>query len=312
MTGVQTCALPISLTLTGATAPVTFAWTGPNGFRSTGRNLTSLPAGTYSVVSTDANGCTATATATLVAPVPATPPTVAVIIAGPVPTRAQPNTIFLGYGPQTAVLSATGGVSYRWKPATNLSSASVANPVFAPTAAGTYVYTVVATNAAGCTASAVVKLIVVDVRCGNNPKNPKVLVCHNGHEICISPNAVPAHIGPGSRHDDYLGSCNPVSTNSVDALTQAATTEAVLDAFPNPIAAGTSTTVHFRTPAKTVATVRVYNQMGALVATLFDDVAESGRDYSLALNAAQWPAGIYLCHFVSKGETRTQRLVVSK
>ncbi|GAA3981965.1 hypothetical protein GCM10022407_29050 [Hymenobacter antarcticus] len=311
-----TCASPISgsiaLVVTGATAPVAFAWTGPNGFRSTGQNLTTLAAGQYTVVSTDANGCTATTQATLVAPVPATPPTVTVTIAGPVPTPAQPNTIFLGYGPQTAILSATGGVSYRWKPATALSSATSANPVFTPTAAGTYEYTVVATNAAGCTASTVVKLIVVDVRCGNNPKNPKVLICHNGHEICVSVNAVPAHIGPGSKHDDYLGSCKPSSTNPADALTRAATDEAVLDAFPNPIAAGTGTTVHFRTPAKTVATVRVYNQMGTLVATLFDDVAESGRDYSFALNSAQWPVGIYLCHFVSKGETRTQRLVVAK
>ena len=33
----------------------------------------------------------------------------------------------------------------------------------------------------------------------------KVLVCHNGHEICISENALPAHL---EKHpDDYRGRC---------------------------------------------------------------------------------------------------------
>ena len=69
--------------------------------------------------------------------------------------------------------------------------------------------------------------------------------------------------------------------------------------------------MHFRAPL-TAATVRVYDQMGTLVATLFDSVAESGRDYSLALNASRWPVGIYLCHFVGLGQTRTQRLMVTR
>lgn len=51
---------------------------------------------------------------------------------------------------------------------------------------------------------------VVDVRCGNNPNNQKVLVCHvppgnpsNEHTICISENAVAAHLS----HGCYLGTC---------------------------------------------------------------------------------------------------------
>jgi hypothetical protein len=35
-------------------------------------------------------------------------------------------------------------------------------------------------------------------------KNRKVTVCHNGHPICISINALPAHLA----HGDYLGDCN--------------------------------------------------------------------------------------------------------
>ena len=216
----------------------------------------------------------------------------------------QPTTIFLGYGPQSASLSAAGGVSYRWSPAAGLSNPTIANPVFSPTTAGQYQYYVTATNATGCPAVASVRLTVVDARCGNNPRNPKVLVCHNGHEICISPNAVSAHVGPGSKHNDYLGKCDD------SGFATGARAEAVLEAFPNPIAAGT--VVKFRATGTGAATVRVYNQMGVLIATLFDGVAESDRDYSLALDAAKWPRGLYLCHFVSQGQTRTQRLVVDK
>ena len=174
-------------------------------------------------------------------------------------------------------------------------------------------YTVTATNASGCTASTSVTLVVVEARCGNNSNNPKVLVCHNGHEICISPNALPAHIGPGSTHHDYLGSCDgpgATSQRNDDANATPEKVAVVLEAFPNPVAAGT--VVSFRAPKTGAATVRVYNQMGVLVATLFDGVADGDRNYSLTLNATQWPVGLYLCQFMSQGETRTQRLVVGK
>src|SRR5690606_13740277 len=34
-----------------------FTWTGPNGFSSSGQNISGLYAGTYSLVVTDGNGC---------------------------------------------------------------------------------------------------------------------------------------------------------------------------------------------------------------------------------------------------------------
>ena len=52
----------------------------------------------------------------------------------------------------------------------------------------------------------------VSTACGNN--NQKVLVCHippgnpmNAHTICISPNAVQAHIPGNNQHHDFLGDC---------------------------------------------------------------------------------------------------------
>jgi hypothetical protein len=50
----------ITLNVTGGNAPYTYSWTGPAGFSNTSRDIVNLIYGTYTVVITDANGCTAT------------------------------------------------------------------------------------------------------------------------------------------------------------------------------------------------------------------------------------------------------------
>jgi large repetitive protein len=58
----------ITTTMSGGVTPYTYAWTGPNGFTSTDGNLTTLAAGTYTLVATDANGCEVTGTIILTEP----------------------------------------------------------------------------------------------------------------------------------------------------------------------------------------------------------------------------------------------------
>jgi large repetitive protein len=48
---------------TGGVAPYLYAWTGPNNFSSTTKDLTGLRPGSYTVVVTDSRGCTYTSTA---------------------------------------------------------------------------------------------------------------------------------------------------------------------------------------------------------------------------------------------------------
>lgn len=48
----------INLSTSGGTAPMSYSWTGPNGFTSTSEDPSGLEAGTYTVVVTDAKGCT--------------------------------------------------------------------------------------------------------------------------------------------------------------------------------------------------------------------------------------------------------------
>jgi len=54
----------IVLTVTGGSGSYTYSWTGPDGFTSTSKDLSSLKGGTYRVIVTDASvvGCTAPAT----------------------------------------------------------------------------------------------------------------------------------------------------------------------------------------------------------------------------------------------------------
>ncbi len=55
----------INLSVSGGTSAYSYAWTGPSGFTSVQEDLTGLTSGTYTVVVTDANGCTATTTITV-------------------------------------------------------------------------------------------------------------------------------------------------------------------------------------------------------------------------------------------------------
>jgi uncharacterized repeat protein (TIGR01451 family) len=49
----------IDITVSGGTPPYEYLWTGPAGFTSTNEDISGLENGTYTVVVTDANGCTA-------------------------------------------------------------------------------------------------------------------------------------------------------------------------------------------------------------------------------------------------------------
>ena len=230
-----------------------------------------------------------------------TAPAIAVVLASGAYTGGAATTLYLGYGAQSATLVATGGVSYAWSPAAGLSSSTAANPVFTATVPGTFTYTVTTTNLAGCTAKSTVTMRVVDASCGKG----KVTVCHNGHEICISANAVPAHLG--NHAGDQLGSCG---TAARPAAPQLAAGELEFSAAPNPF--GASTTVHFRPTVSAPAQVRVFDALGREVTTLFNGTAEAGHDYSLNFDAAQLATGFYLCRYESAGQVRTQRLSVVK
>ncbi len=140
----------INLTITGGLAPFSFAWTGPNSFTSTSKNLTGLAAGTYDVIVTDANNCTFPTSITLTQP--------AILIANassPIVADGY-NITCNGASNGSINLAISGGTFpylYAWTgPGTFYSI--LQNPI--GLAAGTYNVTV--TDANGCTATTSITL----------------------------------------------------------------------------------------------------------------------------------------------------------
>lgn len=56
----------VNLSVSGGTAPYSYAWTGPNGYTSGVQDPNNMPGGTYNVTITDANGCTSVQTGIVV------------------------------------------------------------------------------------------------------------------------------------------------------------------------------------------------------------------------------------------------------
>lgn len=152
---------------------VSWVWSGPNGFSSTSQmpsipNVTVGASGTYTVVGTDVNGCTGTATTTAVI--------------NPLPTITV-NSGTMCVTQQTVQLSAGGAVSYAWSPATTLSS-STGSPVTANPMVTT-VYTVTGVDGNGCTNSATSTVTV----------NQLPTVTANSAVICFGSSATLTGVG---------------------------------------------------------------------------------------------------------------------
>lgn len=198
-----------------------------------------FPVGTTTVTYTATDGSSNTSSCSFtvtVLPSPNNNVSISVTPSNNTYTGGVPTTIYLGYGPQSATLgaNATGGsgFNYSWSPATGLSCTNCQNPVFTPTTAGNYTYTVTATNSNGCSVAKSVTLCVLDVRAPNG--NDKVYLCHNGNTISISSNAVQAHLNNHS--GDKLGSCSQEcgSANKGGAETVSTFVSDEIKVYPSP------------------------------------------------------------------------------
>src|SRR5207247_2543293 len=128
-----------------ASGGTTYTWAPSTGLNNTGiANPIANPAVTtsYTVTVTNINGCKNTGiTSVVVNPLP-------------VVTVNQP-TICVGANAQ---LNASGGKTYSWIPLTGLNNPNIANPVSKTTM--TQTYTVIATDAKGCSNSNITTVVV--------------------------------------------------------------------------------------------------------------------------------------------------------
>ncbi|MFD2245425.1 T9SS type A sorting domain-containing protein [Pontibacter ruber] len=229
-----------------------------------------------------------------------TPPTpyITVIPTSDVYTGGDPSTIYLGYGAQSVQLVASGAESYEWSPSTGLSSTTVADPVFTPTAAGTYTITVTAYNGA-CSATASVTITVVDIHCGKG----KVQVCHKGKQLCISTSAVAAHLR--NHKQDRLGNCS----NSMVAEDNVTVT-IPLRVKPNPIRDWAD--VEFSLPLEGDYRLELYNSNGKMLGVVAQGQGQEGQLVQLELKGEQLREGVYYLRLTTPDKVQTVRLILEK
>ncbi|MFM8597314.1 MAG: beta strand repeat-containing protein, partial [Flavobacteriales bacterium] len=129
----------VNLTVSGGTAPYTYAWTGPSSYTATTEDLINRPAGTYAVTVTDANNCTVNASATITQPT---------VLAS---SNVVTNVLCNGTSTGAINLTVTGGTTpytFAWTG----TSFTATTEDLASRPVGTYA--VVITDANGCTANA--------------------------------------------------------------------------------------------------------------------------------------------------------------
>lgn len=271
----------IDLTVIGGTAPYSYLWS--NG--STSEDLSGLTAGAYSVLVTDANACILGNSTTLEEPDPVN------AYAG------EDALVYYGYDPMASTqLQASGGIYYSWSPTTGLNDPTVANPIASPTETTTYTVTV--TDQDGCANTDVVTVEVIDVRCGKNLN--KVLICHDGHTICVSSNAVAAHLN----HGDYLGDCTGQKTGSI---TSNAEQGIEVIAFPNPFQ--DKCQIELVSPTSSHVAIRVYDMQGKIQTTIFEGNLKTGTYTFDWENRLSERNTIYLLKVISNSEVKTIKLL---
>lgn len=137
-----------AVSASGGTAPYSYLWS--NGANSA--LASNLSAQTYSVVVTDANGCTATNTVTVTQ------------LGGPTANAGTDQTITIG---GNVNISGAGGVGYSWSPGGTLTCTTCQNPTASPSVTTTY--TLIVSDANGCTDSDVITVVVEPLSCKNIP-----------------------------------------------------------------------------------------------------------------------------------------------
>lgn len=274
----------IDLTVSGGTPGYSFNWSNS----VTAEDISGLTAGTYSVTVTDANGCTAADGYTVTEPT---------ALSGSV--SSSMSTIYLGYGVQSATLTAVGnggtpGYSYSWSNGANTASTTVS-----PTSNTTY--TCVITDANGCTYSVSTAVNVIDVRCGK--KNDKVSICHitpgNGKQnaLCIDAIDVPNHLAHGCQ----LGSCGSAKGSNETTGVEAIAELAEMNIYPNP----NNGSFTIELPSQDAANVVVTSLSGQVV---YNKTIEGTNKVSVELSSSA--NGVYLVHITQGHDTYRTKVTV--
>ncbi|MGV3504588.1 MAG: T9SS type A sorting domain-containing protein [Adhaeribacter sp.] len=276
------------------------------------RSISVSEAGAYSVLVTSAGGCSAASEE------------IYVEVAEAGQAQAGPDAAICAGG--STKLTATGGVSYSWYPATGLSDFRLANPVASPEE--TTVYTVTVTHAGGCISTDQVTVRV----------NPKPVVSLEGlpKNACVQdtlislPASWPAAgvlSGPGVKDNQFspkaagLGT-HPLTftyTDPASGCVASAIAVITVEACPGQeIIAGDGVKIYPNPSgglyyldidgSKQPIQLKVYNMGGQLVLDkAWKQLNTSGKP---VLDIRQYARGVYLLQLIMKGEVIHKRIVL--
>lgn len=279
LTAADNCGVAsISYSITGATVR---SGTGNDASGSFSVGVSTI---TWTVIDALNNQATGSSTVTVNAPLAASIPDVYAVSQ----SADAKNTLYIGYGPAALTLNATstGGTApyaYQWNTGQTTPSISVS-------AAGTY--SVIITDAAGCSVSSALTIEVADVSCGN--QNDKVQICHNGAAICVAAAAVSTHLS----HGDQLGVCSAAPKAGSAKKNVLVASPAIL--YPNPVTASLNIRVG---ATEEGATIKLYNATGAIV------LAQHLTSSVTTISTDTLPAGVYYVQVVNGRQITTEKLV---
>ncbi len=252
--------------------------------------------------------------------------TIAAIPANSTYTGGVPTNIYLGYGSQSVTLAVSvqngAPYSYAWTGNGTLSSTTSGSPVFAPTTAGLYTFTVVVTNVNGCVTTSSISICVKDIRVpGTNGK--KVYVCHvppgnknNPQTLSISVNAVSTHIGQHS--DDRLGSCDqqPCGPITVTQSTENKAVALIETAKVTPSTEESLKVTVMPNPSASVFTIKLQSKYDAPVQMRITDATGRAVESKANLGAnstvqvgANFMSGTYYAEFTQGNQRKVVQLI---
>jgi hypothetical protein len=198
----------------------------------------------------------------------------------------------------TAIYSSTGTAGGSWS-STNSGIATVnaSTGLVTAVSAGTTNITYTVSSGCGSPVSAFKILTVTNsggvVFCG--PKNSKILICHNGIEICVAPEAVPAHLD----HGDILGHC-PASKTIVISKNEPEK-KLIVTVYPNPYE--TVLKLNINSPVSGTATIEFYTVNGVKIYEMRQYVIAGKSSITDVKSLSSFKAGIIYKVSIDKYQT---------
>ena len=275
----------VTYQITGATAR------NGNGLDASGNFNVGTSTITWIVTDNTGNSSTTTTTVTINSGISSSIADVYVVSPG-----GQANTIYLGYGPSSLTLTATATngtapYSYSWN-----NGATTASTIVSPSTPGAHNYTLTITDALGCFTTISKEITVEDIRCANG----KINICHNNSKsLCISTNAVSAHL----THGCSLGNCNiSTLTNRISTVdSKQEINEFTVTVTPNPSKTEFQINVT-GDPAETVI-VSVFDMSGRRINFL-----KANPDQTIT-TGSKLATGMYLAEIIQGENKKTVKLV---